>query len=281
MTAITHTMLESAAALSARVPAPAEPDGGDADAVPRVLTWAVVKRIDPRLPNTWGHWWIELDGQESYGWWPTPCPMGWRGAMLGSRGCLNGIGAATEGTATRDAYHGDEPDHWFHPTLLVAKSDEQVRADIRAFAHSYVGDFRWQWWWLRGPAQNCRTFQQEMFETAGLFEEPEYLYTQGPGCPFMFELRSAKWRVLDLLAAAFGWMRFTRRKCEKREAVDPETAGRQVNGAARVENAGGQEAAVAASRTPGVSRPDGAALAALRLSSKRGRRARGVEGPPE
>ena len=209
-TATGHPVPDGTAAPSSRAPAPAEPADGNAEAVPRVLGFAVVKRIDPRLPNTWGHWWIELDGQESYGWWPTPCPMGWRGALLGSRGCLNGMDTTDGGSATRDAYHGDEPDHWFHPTLVVAKSDDQVRAEIRAFAHSYVGGFRWQWWWLREPAQNCRTFQQEMFEAAGLFEEPEYLYTQGPGCPFMFQFRRVKWRVLDLLAAVFSWARIGR-----------------------------------------------------------------------
>ena len=170
--------------------------------VPRVLTFAVVKRIDPRLPNTWGHWWIELDDEQSYGWWPYPCPMGWRGAMLGSRGCLNGIGTPAGGTATRDAYHGDEPDHWFHPTLVVDKSDDQVRAEIRAFAQSYVGGFRWQWWWLRGGAENCRTFQDDMFKTVGLFEEPDYLYSRGSGCPFMYPFRRAKWGTVDVLAAA-------------------------------------------------------------------------------
>ena len=180
----------------------ASEDPAAAPCVPRVLEFAVVKRIDPRLPNTWGHWWIELDDEESYGWWPMPCPMGWRGALLGSRGCLNGIAGGTGGTMTRDAYQGDEPDHWFHPTLVVAKSDDQVRAEIRAFAQSFVGGFRWQWWWLREPAENCRTFQQEMFTAVGLFEEPEYLYTQGSGCPFMFPLRRVKWRVRDLVAVA-------------------------------------------------------------------------------
>jgi hypothetical protein len=168
-----------------------------------VLTFAVVKRIDPRLLNTWGHWWIELDGEESYGWWPSPCPMGWRGAMLGSGGCLNGIDGDIGGTPTRDAYHGEEPDHWFHPTLVVPKSDDQVRAEIRAFAHSYVGGFRWQWWWLREPAENCRTFQDEMFEAVGLYEDPEYLYTRGSGCPFMYPFRRVKWTAIDGIAAAF------------------------------------------------------------------------------
>lgn len=178
--------------------------------VPRVLTFAVVKRIDPRLPNTWGHWWIELDGEESYGWWPFPCPMGWHGALLGSRGCLNGIATPAGGTPTRDAYHGDEPDHWFHPTLIVDKSDDDVRAEIRAFAHSYVGGFRWQWWWLRDGAENCRTFQDQMFETVGLFEEPEYLYSRGSGCPFMYPFRRVKWRTFDAVggvaARVRGWL---------------------------------------------------------------------------
>lgn len=174
---------------------------------PRVLPYLLVKRIDPRLPNTWGHWWVEMDGEESYGWWPTPCPMGWRGAMLGSRGVLNGIGTTNSGTPTRDAYHGEEPDHWFHPTLVADKTDEQVRAEIRAFARSFRGGFRWQWWWLREPAENCRTFQQEMFETVGLFEEPQYLYTQGSGCPFMYPFRVTKWRVVDTVAAALAAFR--------------------------------------------------------------------------
>ena len=169
--------------------------------VPRVLTWAVVKRIDPRLWDTWGHWWIEF-GEESYGWWPTPCPMGWRGAMLGTSGVLNGIGMSNGGTPTRDAYHGEEPDHQFHPAVIVDKSDDQIRADIRAFAHSYVGGFRWQWWWLRQGAENCRTFQDEMFQAAGLFEDREYLYTRGSGCPFMFPLRRAKWEIIDGLGGA-------------------------------------------------------------------------------
>ncbi|MDQ3678738.1 MAG: hypothetical protein M3401_18380 [Actinomycetota bacterium] len=133
--------------------------------------------------------------------------MGWRGALLGSGGCLNGVGTPAGGTPTRDAYHGDEPDHWFHPTLIVDKSDDEVRADIRAFSQSYVGGFRWQWWWLRQPAENCRTFQEEMFDAVGLFEESDVLYTRGSGCPFMYPFRQVKWRTIDALASALGRVR--------------------------------------------------------------------------
>lgn len=169
--------------------------------VPRVLTFALVKRIDPRLPNTWGHWWIELDDEQSYGWWPTPCPMRWRDAVLGTRGVLNGIGTPNGGSMTRDAYHGDEPDHAFHPTLVTEKSDDQVRAEIRTFAQRYAGGFRWQWWWLRQPAENCRTFQDEMFAAVGLLEEATYLYSRGAGCPFMYPFRVVKWRTIDAVIA--------------------------------------------------------------------------------
>ncbi len=99
-----------------------------------------------------------------------------------------------------------------------------MRAEIRAFAVSYVGGFCWQWWWLRQPAENCRTFQQGMFEAVGLFEEPEYLYTQGSGCPFMYPFRRVRWRIQDLLAAAVTPMRWWspahRRRSGLRVATD-------------------------------------------------------------
>jgi len=174
--------------------------------VPRVLPFVAIKRIDPRFPSTWGHWWIEVDGRESYGWWPVPCPLGLRRTITGSHGTLNGLGARTDGSPTRDPYHGDEPDHAFHPTLVATKSDDQVRADIRAFAQSYVGGWCWQWWWLRNRTQNCRIFQWDLFEAVGLVEEPEYLYTHGPGCPFMYPFRCLKWRVQDFVAAIARWL---------------------------------------------------------------------------
>ena len=195
-----HAVRDDARSPSSSVPCAGS--AASADAVPRVLPFVVIKRIDARLPNTWGHWWVEVDGRESYGWWPQPCPLALHRVIIGSRGTLNGLGTSMEGTETRDPYHGDEPDHCFHPTLVVAKSDDQVRRDIRTFAHAYVGGFRWGWWWLRQPYESCRTFQWGLFEAVGLVEEPEYLYTHGPGCPFMYPFRSVKWRVQDMLAAA-------------------------------------------------------------------------------
>jgi hypothetical protein len=42
-----------------------------------------------------------------------------------------------------------------------------------------------------------------MFRVVGLFEEPEYLYTRGSGCPFMYPFRVVKWRIVDAIADAF------------------------------------------------------------------------------
>ena len=205
-------------------PNPGERAARHADAVPRVLPFVTIKRIDPRFPSTWGHWWIEVDDQESYGWWPLPCPLGLRRALTGTRGTINGLGARTDGTPTRDPYHGDEPDHCFHPTLVVAKSDDQVRADIRAFASNYVGAWHYQWWWLPRPPQNCRYFQWELFDAVGLVEEPEYLYTHGPGCPFMYPLRSATWRAQDIIAAVFMRARTALRGRRRLESTQAEVA---------------------------------------------------------
>lgn len=180
--------------------APGEVPGDDGTAG-RVLTFVTVKRINPRFRKTYGHWWVELDGAESYGWWPSRCPVGWRGLFLGLQGVLNGGGAVDGGTATRDPYHGECADHTFHPRLGRDRDDETVRREIRDFAAGYEDVWRWQWWWSSAPTRNCRSFQDDMFTHVGLVEGPENLYTRGPGCPFMFPMRKAGWALGDAAGA--------------------------------------------------------------------------------
>src|SRR5215211_1052478 len=57
---------------------------------PRALRFITVKRINPRVGDTFGHWWIEMDGVESYGWWPARRPVGLRIFLFGTKGTLNG-----------------------------------------------------------------------------------------------------------------------------------------------------------------------------------------------
>ena len=35
---------------------------------PRVVEFVTVKRNAPLAGRSYGHWWVELDGVESYGW---------------------------------------------------------------------------------------------------------------------------------------------------------------------------------------------------------------------
>lgn len=163
----------------------------------RVLEFITVKRLNPRFRRTYGHWWIEVDGVESYGWWPSRCPIGLRGLFVDLDGRLNGLGVVEGGTPTTDPHHRDVGDHCFHPTLTISKRDDEVREEIRAFAHAYSDVWRWRWWWQRKPTRNCRTFQDDLFAAIGLFEGEENLYTRGPGCPFMYPLRRLVWAVSD------------------------------------------------------------------------------------
>ncbi|HUP68465.1 MAG TPA: hypothetical protein VM142_01495 [Acidimicrobiales bacterium] len=153
---------------------------------PRVVPFVVVKRRNTRLGRTYGHWWIELDGAESYGWWPRRCPVTLWDFVLGTAGTLNGRGGSCYGGGlTLDPHHLDPADHQFHPTLVTRKSDRRLRADIRAFAHAYRGGWRWS----IKPTPNCRSFQLSLLEAVGLEEGSENLHTRGRGCPLLYPFR--------------------------------------------------------------------------------------------
>ncbi len=171
-------------------------------AAPRRLPFVSVKRNIPQFRDSYGHWWIEVDGTESYGWWSMRCPLSIPQVIVGTIGTLNGVGGdVAGGTPTTDPRHGEDADFAFQPLLLAGKSDTQVRDEIRAFAASYGGRWGWPWWWRRTPMTNCHTFQLDLFTAIGLTEGAELLYTRGPGCPFMFLVRRLRWRLADGLRA--------------------------------------------------------------------------------
>lgn len=97
-----------------------------------------VKRNNPSWRDVYGHWWVEVDDDESYGWWPDRVPLRLVDLLRGTGGVLNGLGLlGRSGTWYRDAPHGTSAAHAFHPVLTQALSDEQVRTVLRLFAHSY------------------------------------------------------------------------------------------------------------------------------------------------
>ena len=135
----------------------------------RMLNFIALKRKNISLlkgsEDKYGHWWIEIDGIESYGWWPKK-PVGVIGTLVGVEGELNGQ-TTFGGTATRDPHNGDDADEEFNPKLVNSKTDEQVRQEIRTFATNYRGEWRWTFGW----GQNCHTFQMALMKSVGL-EDP-------------------------------------------------------------------------------------------------------------
>lgn len=168
---------------------------------PRTLLYVTVKRDNTSWRSLYGHWWLEVDDRESYGWWPSAVPLRASDLLRGTTGILNGMGLlGLKGTWYRDPNHGLEAMHAFHPVLTAVKPDEQVRREIRSFAHGYHERWRWHWSAERSSG-TCRSFQDELLSSVGLVAEPHQLYTRGSGCPFLYPLRRSGWGLADRLRA--------------------------------------------------------------------------------
>lgn len=158
---------------------------------PRVATFVTVKRNVPLTGRSYGHWWVELDDDESYGWWPARCPLGLRGIIRGTTGVLNGLGVTTDGTPTRDPNHGLVADYEFHPVLIRDLTDDEVRDSIRTFASGFQGGWRWS----TRPTMNCRLFQLALMDAAGLVDGTGNYRSRGFGCPALAPVRRLAARV--------------------------------------------------------------------------------------
>lgn len=158
---------------------------------PRVVEFVTVKRNAPLAGRSYGHWWVELEGEESYGWWPARAPLGVAAVVRGTGGVLNGLGVCPDGTPTRDPNHGLLADHEFHPVLVRDRSDDDVRAAIRAFAAGFEGGWRWS----TRPTMNCRLFQLALLDAAELVDGTGNYRTRGSGCPFLAPIRRTAGRL--------------------------------------------------------------------------------------
>ncbi len=163
----------------------------DTPVAPRVVRFVTAKRNMPLTGRSYGHWWLELDGEESYGWWPARCPLGIAGIVRGTTGVLNGLEATSGGTPTRDPNHGLLADYAFSPVLVVRRSDADVRAAIRNFASTFTGGWRWS----TRPTMNCRLFQLAMFDAVGLVDGTGNYQSRGVGCPALAPARRVAARV--------------------------------------------------------------------------------------
>jgi hypothetical protein len=186
------------AAAPAPAPVPANCGTQTLPGAPRTALFIAVKRTGTRLPSPYGHWWIEIDRKTSYGWSPDK-PLRLRHWLTGTGGCLNGTWLNPRATERRDALHRLPADHKFHPVLTIAKTDDELRRDIAAFAAGYQGRWEWQWPWTRHRAQNCRTFQLELFDAVGLNDPAGAEHTHGSGCPVLYPARTAAWAMADAI----------------------------------------------------------------------------------
>lgn len=154
----------------------------------RTVARVVVKRNNPRLLDVYGHWWVEIDEVESYGWWPAVRPVSVAMAIRGVPGVLNGVGGPNGGSPTVDPRHGELADHAFHPVTRGDRSDDQIIVAMRSFAASFDGGWRWS---IRTTV-NCRSFQADLLTAAGLAVPDGYGHSAGAGCPFLASPR--RWR---------------------------------------------------------------------------------------
>jgi hypothetical protein len=158
---------------------------GDADPRLRTVERVVVKRNNPSWFDLYGHWWVEIDGSESYGWWPEVPRLGIGRALRGVPGVLNG---GSRGGPGADPRHGEIADHAFHPVTAGSRGDDEIVIAIRRFAARYGGSWRWS----IKQSVNCRSFQTDLLGAAGLVVPDEYAHTAGAGCPFLESPR--RWR---------------------------------------------------------------------------------------
>ena len=129
-----------------------------------------IKRNNISLLNKndkYGHWWTEIGGNESYGWWPKKKPVRPGDVLGGTGGELNGT-TYFGGTPTQDPHQiiGDSGEDSFHPFVkdeeCVENECEKAAECIRKFANSYSGGWAWPY------RQNCHTFQEGAMHQCGL-----------------------------------------------------------------------------------------------------------------
>lgn len=134
---------------------------------------------------------MELDGAESYGWWPGRSPLRTRDLLLGSPGALIGVRPALGGRPPSDPHHGLPGDYEFHPVLVAERTDAEVRHAIRRFAVAFRGEWRWS----TRPPMNCRLFQLAPFDAVGLVDGTGNYRSRGGGCPALAPLRRLAFRL--------------------------------------------------------------------------------------
>ena len=145
------------------------------------IKWAVVFGF--KAGDGYGHWWFELDGSESYGWWPAE-GLNLAKTLRGVRGDLNGQ-TLFLGTPTTDPHHGDPAEENYSAKLnfggvlgffankeleygsgkgtkCKCATSGEIKDCLRDFAKSYSGQWSHPW------GNSCHDFLVEALDACCL-----------------------------------------------------------------------------------------------------------------
>jgi hypothetical protein len=134
-----------------------------------------MKRIPvKKLKLNPGHWWFEINGTESYGWYPVST-LPWKcflSTSWSSDGELNGVTNHPGGTATTDPHQGVAADVTFSPMTQDGdcRTDEEIQQCLRDYVNSYssVASGKWRW-----PGScNCHNMQLDAMKNCNLTGPP-------------------------------------------------------------------------------------------------------------
>jgi len=111
------------------------------------------KNIDKDGEDKYGHWWIETDNNESYGWWPK-YPVNNLNTVIGIEGELNGQ-TSFGGSRTKDPHHGDRSEGVEQYDIYGRMTKDEALKALRDYANSFSGSWSWP------IGQNCHSFQDD------------------------------------------------------------------------------------------------------------------------
>ena len=130
--------------------------------------WRVC-RIDPVFSEReYGHWWIEVGQDESYGFWPEKPVGGLLDMLLGVPGAVNPPDFSP--SPRRDLHHGEQSSDGqlaeFDVWVPMSTDLTTLLPKVRDFAKQFVA--KWAWPATRWTGENCHTFQEKLLKRFNL-----------------------------------------------------------------------------------------------------------------
>ncbi len=114
--------------------------------------------VDVGEADLYGHWWVEIDGKEAYGWWPD--------GQVSFKKTIQGVDGILNWGDDQDPHLGDSGNEEFSPVIDAddPRTTDEIIACIRNFANSYAATHpKWSYP-ARGNMGNCHTFQEDMIK---------------------------------------------------------------------------------------------------------------------